>query len=247
MVALNWGVFGVLIFVITVSVVWLARLTAQAIGGSRDNGMQPEADAELGQLVDGSRWFLYGNVIVSHGIFGVLVIGVAWFSDIPVVAFSIGELSIDHLLTGVSVGVVLFGVSELVKYLLPSDSLVYSEHLRRLLAPTTRYEWVGLVGVVLPVVAVVEELLFRGALIGAFSYGYGVSPWVLAVVSSIVFGFGHGIQGRVGIVATGLLGGLLASVFIITNSLVVVIVAHFSVNLLEFVIHEYVSTVFSNL
>lgn len=245
MAALNWVVFGVLILVITGSVVWLARFTARAIGWEDDIDGTSGPEHEIDQLVGGSRWFLYGNVVVSHGIFGVLIVVVAWLSDIPIAAFSVGLLSSDLIGIGIGVGVGLFGVSESVKYVLPSDQLVYSEHLRELLAPTTRFEWVGLVGIVLPVVAVVEELLFRGALVGAYAYGFGVSPWLLAVGSSVVFGIGHGIQGRSGIVATGLLGFLLAAVFILTNSLVVVIVAHYFVNMLEFVIHEFVTDLFS--
>ena len=241
MASWNWVVFGVLTLVLISGVVWLARLTAQAIGEETSEDGEWGRDAELSQIMDGSRWFLYGNVVVSHGIFGVLLIGVAWTSHIPIAAFSIGEMSRDLVGLGIGVGVVLFGVSESVKSVMPREQLVYSEHLRELLAPTSRFEWVGLVGGVLPVVAVVEEVLFRAALIGAFSYGFGVSPWLLAIGSSILFGIGHGIQGRGGIVATGLLGGLLAVVFIVTNSLIVVIIAHYLINVLEFSIHEFVT------
>jgi membrane protease YdiL (CAAX protease family) len=240
MPALNWVVFGVVILVITSGVVWLAHLTARALGSDSGTDGKPASETPLDDFRSGSRRFLYGNVVVSHGLFGGLVVLVAWVSNIPIAAFSFGELSPTTFGIGMAVGFGLFGVSETGKVVLSSEQLVYSEHLRELLAPTTPFEWIGLLVVVLPVVAGVEKLLFRGALIGAFAFGFGVAPWILAVFSSVVFGIGHGIQGRAGIIATGLLGGLLAAVFIVTNSLIVVIIAHYVVNALEFVVHEYI-------
>jgi membrane protease YdiL (CAAX protease family) len=91
---------------------------------------------------------------------------------------------------------------------------------------------------VLPVIAGFEEVLFRGALVGVVSSGYGVSAWVMAVVASGAFALGHGAQGRLGVLVTGALGFVLAAAFVLTGSLVVVIVAHYLVNALEFVVHE---------
>jgi len=94
--------------------------------------------------------------------------------------------------------------------------------------------WVVLLVVVLPLIAGFEELLFRAAMIGAFSAGFGVSPWLLAVLSSVAFAAGHGAQGRLGILATGVLGFALAAVFVVTESLLVVVVAHYVINAVEF-------------
>jgi membrane protease YdiL (CAAX protease family) len=110
--------------------------------------------------------------------------------------------------------------------------------LRELLTPETRRGWVLLLGVALPVVAGFEELLFRGVLVGAFAAGFGLSPWLLAVLSSVAFALGHGAQGPVGILVTGTLGFLLAALFVVTGSLLAVVVAHYLVNALEFVGHE---------
>jgi len=65
-----------------------------------------------------------------------------------------------------------------------------------------------------------------------------VSPWVMAVVASGAFALGHGAQGRLGMVVTGALGLVLAAAFVVTGSLLTVIVAHYLVNALEFVVHE---------
>jgi membrane protease YdiL (CAAX protease family) len=95
-----------------------------------------------------------------------------------------------------------------------------------------------LFGATLPLIAVVEEFLFRAAVIGGVAAAAPVSPWVLAVVSSAAFALGHGAQGRVGVVVTGALGFALAAGFVLTGSFVVVAVAHYLVNALEFGLHE---------
>ncbi|ELY36973.1 abortive infection protein [Halalkalicoccus jeotgali B3] len=114
----------------------------------------------------------------------------------------------------------------------------YDEGLRELLAPGSAGGWVVLLGVVLPVIAVFEEFLFRGVLIGVVWAGYGVSPWLLAVPSSVLFAAGHSAQGITGVLVTGLLGLALAVAFVLTESLLAVVLAHYLVNALEFVIHE---------
>lgn len=238
----NWLVFGGVIILLVSGVVWLSRLTAHAINMEEEPIPSISMDAEDNDAVLGdSQWFLYGNVIFSHGLIGVLVVLTAWFTRVPADAFQFESPSVSLVGIGMGVGVGLFGLNEAFKRLMPADQLVYSEQLRDLLAPDSRLTWGGLIIGVLPMVAVVEELLFRGALIGAFTVGFGVSPWFLAVVSSVGFGIGHGIQGRGGIVATGVLGGILAVVFIVTSSLTVVIVAHYVVNVMEFIVHEHLN------
>ena len=68
--------------------------------------------------------------------------------------------------------------------------------------------------------------------------GYGVSPWLLAVVASAAFALGHGAQGRVGVVVTGALGFVLAAGYVVSGSLLLVVVAHYVINALEFLVHE---------
>jgi membrane protease YdiL (CAAX protease family) len=91
----------------------------------------------------------------------------------------------------------------------------------------------------LPLIAGFEEFLFRGVLVGALSTGFGLSPWALAVASSAAFALGHGAQGPAGVVVTGTLGFVLAAAFVLTGSLLVVVVAHYLVNALEFLVHEW--------
>jgi membrane protease YdiL (CAAX protease family) len=76
-------------------------------------------------------------------------------------------------------------------------------------------------------------------LVGGFAAGFGLSPWPLAVLSSVAFALGHGAQGPLGMVVTGLLGFALAAAFVLTGSLLAVVVAHYLVNALEFLGAEY--------
>jgi membrane protease YdiL (CAAX protease family) len=59
----------------------------------------------------------------------------------------------------------------------------------------------------------------------------------MVAVSSVAFALGHGAQGRVGVVVTGALGAGLGALFVLTDSLLAVVVAHYLVNALELVVH----------
>jgi membrane protease YdiL (CAAX protease family) len=141
-------------------------------------------------------------------------------------------------LLGVGLGVVLWFASETGSRLVDAAGIEHDESLRGLLAPESTAGWLALLVVVLPVIAGVEELVFRAAAIGVVSAGLGVSPWAMAVVSSVGFALGHGAQGTAGVVVTGLLGLVLAAAFVLTGSLLTVFVAHYLVNALEFLVHE---------
>jgi membrane protease YdiL (CAAX protease family) len=180
------------------------------------------------------------NVAFSQGLFGVLLLAGAWYTGIPASAFGAGPgaVGVEALAVGVGFGLVLSvgnGLAGAAASALGHDP---SEDLRELLAPDSATGWVLLLGVVLPLVAGFEELLFRGALVGVLSVGFGWSPWLLALVSSAAFALGHGAQGPIGIVVTGLLGFVLAAGYIVTGSLLVVVVAHYLINAVEFVVYE---------
>ena len=184
---------------------------------------------------------LLANVAISQGLFAAILIGAALWTAIPLEALGI-DVSLGYLLTGVfygvGAGVLLYAGNELGAGLATRLGVDHDEELRELLAPDGAGGWAVLLGVVLPVIAVFEELLFRAALIGVVATGFDVNVWVLAVFSSVVFAVGHGIQGTAGIVVTGVLGFALAALFIFTGSLLVVVVAHYVINALEFVVHE---------
>ncbi|GGJ09358.1 hypothetical protein GCM10008995_18980 [Halobellus salinus] len=185
---------------------------------------------------------LLANVAVSQGVFGALVLVGAWYAAIPARAFGVGPgtTGVTAVAAGVGLGVGLYIANEAGAVVAARFGLNVGDgqRLRSALAPDTPLGWALLLLVVLPVIAGFEELLFRGALVGVVAAGYDVSPWVLAVVASGAFALGHGAQGRLGVVVTGALGFVLAAAFVVTGSLLTVIVAHYLVNALEFVIHE---------
>ncbi|WP_247729411.1 CPBP family intramembrane glutamic endopeptidase [Halovivax limisalsi] len=184
-----------------------------------------------------TRRSLLLNVAATQALFLALVVGVIVYAEVP--GGSLGLVGgADDGLVGLGAGLGLYGASEVGGRLARRLGVDHDEWLRESLAPTSAQGWAGLLGIVLPVVALFEELLFRGVLIGAFAAGFGVSPWVLAIGSSIVFSLGHGIQGRAGVVVTGVLGFVLAAVFVSTGSLLTVVVAHYVLNACEFVVHE---------
>ena len=185
---------------------------------------------------------LLANVAVSQGLFGALLLFGAWYAEIPAQAFGIGAgvTGGRAVAIGVGLGVALYAANEVSAAVGARLGLEVGDgqRLRGALAPETLGGWILLLLVVLPVIAGFEEVLFRGALVGVVSSGYGVSAWVMAVVASGAFALGHGAQGRLGVLVTGALGFVLAAAFVLTGSLVVVIVAHYLVNALEFVVHE---------
>ncbi|TYT60564.1 CPBP family intramembrane glutamic endopeptidase [Natrialba swarupiae] len=184
---------------------------------------------------------LLANVAISQGLFALVLLGAVVYTGIPADALGI-EFSRSYveqgILWGTVAGILLYVSNEVGASVATRFGFDHDEQLRELLAPGSVQGWIVLLVLVLPIIAVFEELLFRAALIGVVSAGFDVSPWLLAVVSSIAFAVGHGIQGSVGIVVTGLLGFVLAAVFIVTGSFLVVVVAHYLINALEFVVHE---------
>ncbi|MFB6083150.1 MAG: lysostaphin resistance A-like protein [Halorientalis sp.] len=185
---------------------------------------------------------LLANVALTQGVFGGLLLAGAWYFGIPASAFGVTaaplSTGLPALAVGTLLGVTLYAANEIGAVSADAVGVEHDERLRSMLAPESAGGWVVLLLVVLPVVAGVEEFIFRAAVIGATTAGFGTPVWALAVVSSLAFALGHGAQGRAGIAVTGSLGLVLAAAFVLTGSLLVVFVAHYLVNALEFVVHE---------
>jgi membrane protease YdiL (CAAX protease family) len=204
---------------------------------------EQRADRREENELDFSTGALLANVAFSQGLFGVAIVGAAWLAEVPLAALGVNpgdpwNLGLPAVAVGAVLGVALYVANELSAKVADVTGVDYSEGLREALAPDSLGGWAVLLGVVLPVIAGFEELLFRAALVGAFATGFGVSPWALAAFSTVAFAIGHGAQGPGGVAVTGLLGFALAAAFILSGSLLVVVVAHYLVNALEFVVHE---------
>lgn len=205
---------------------------------SESEAQSTTPDTAPGQFL--TTRLLLVNVLFSQGVFLAALVGLAWWTDVPVSAFgaTLATLDAGAVAVGLVAGVVLYAGNEVAARLGERFGFSAPEALRSAMAPTDRAEWALLLLAVLPTIAVFEELLFRGALIGVLSAGFGLDPWPLVLLSSAAFGLGHGAQGRLGILVTASLGVVLGAVFVLTGNLFVVILAHYVINALEFVIQE---------
>jgi membrane protease YdiL (CAAX protease family) len=80
------------------------------------------------------------------------------------------------------------------------------------------------------VAGVGEELLFRG-FIPLGLEAFGASFPLALLVSVIIFGACHLYQGPIGVLATGVAGAFLTAAYVLTDSLVFVIVVHVAVDI----------------
>jgi membrane protease YdiL (CAAX protease family) len=207
-----------------------------------DRRRSTDTDTSAHAIGDLSPAALLANVALTHGLFaGVLLVG-AWYFEIPARAFGVAgdpwSTGVPAVALGLGFGLALWMANEAGARIADAMGVGYDESLRELLGPDSLGGWVVLLGVVLPLIALGEELVFRAALVGVPAAGFGTSPWALAALSAVTFALGHGAQGTAGVVVTGLLGFVLAVGFVVTGSLLVVVVAHYVVNALEFVVHE---------
>jgi membrane protease YdiL (CAAX protease family) len=250
----EWTAFAGFVGVVLAGLLFLARASADVLTASEPPAPETPTVTEypdsLGDRVVGdtrpashtrfSTATLLVNVVVSQGLFASLLLVGMWVASIPPAALGVTADSVAPVPIGVGVGlgVALHAVNTLGSRLSHRFGFGDATALREAMAPESAAGWAVLLLVVLPLVAGFEELLFRGVLIGAFATGFGLSPWVLAGLSSVAFALGHGAQGRAGVVVTGALGFVLAAAFVLTGSLVTVVVAHYLVNALEFVVNE---------
>lgn len=122
---------------------------------------------------------------------------------------------------------IFFGVAALEQALRHSG-LSAPDALPPFLTPTSGPEYL-LALVLLVVVAVTEETIFRGYLLLRFRTV--TRSAVLAVaLSTILFALGHGYEGSVGLIAVGTLGLVFALVYLWRRSLVAPTVMHFVQN-----------------
>lgn len=78
---------------------------------------------------------------------------------------------------------------------------------------------------------VCEEFLYRGFAMAALNRA-GIAPWVVVIVSSILFGLAHAYQGKSGIAGTMLMGIVLGTARQVWQSLVPVMVWHTTVDVI---------------
>ncbi|WP_257298938.1 CPBP family intramembrane glutamic endopeptidase [Haloarchaeobius sp. FL176] len=212
----------------------------RAVGPPENYPPWQDDDDETDPLATMTTGMLLANVAITQGVFLVAVVGAAVLTGVPAAAMGLSPAALGPvpLLFGIGLGVALYVANELGAAVAEGAGIEYDERLRAVLAPDNARGWAVLLGFVLPLVAVFEEVLFRAAIVGVLAAGFGVSPWLLVAGSSLLFAAGHGLQGPAGVAVTGALGFVLAAAFVLTGSLLTVVVAHYLVNALEFGVHE---------
>lgn len=216
----SWTLFLGSMAVLAGLVVVFARRTAALLSA-------PESP-----IADLSRGAVYLNVVVSHGLVLAVVLLAGWLTAVPLSTLGLDAMPPLGWLLGLLVGLVV--LNEVADRFLGGDE----NPLRDLLTPRSPTAWIALAVVVLPTVALSEELLFRGALIGVAATGTDLPPAVLVAGSGILFGAAHSAQGTRGVVAATVLGLLLGAAFHLTGSLLLVVLVHYALDLVEFLLHR---------
>jgi len=106
----------------------------------------------------------------------------------------------------------------------------YSDVVVRSIRPRNRAQWPWVILALLPV-ALLEELLFRSLLLGAFSPHVNIVAFLIGV--SIIFGLLHLPQGEWGVVGVILISLVLGALFLWRQSLLLVVIAHWLINIMQ--------------
>lgn len=107
---------------------------------------------------------------------------------------------------------------------------VYSPVVMKNIFPRTRREWL-LVPAAMLLAVLLEEVLFRGLLLGGLSAF--LPPGLLVVGLGAVFGLMHSPQGTLGMIVSAVIGMGLSGLFLWSGSLLAPLVAHYLINLLQ--------------
>jgi len=121
----------------------------------------------------------------------------------------------------------LLGMS-LVEKVLRAGGLSVPQEAPSFLVPSGAGQ-IALALLLLVVVAVSEEVIFRGYLIRRFT-ALSLNPVAALILSSAVFALGHGYERSGGAVGVGILGLIFGAIYLWRNSLVAPMVMHFIQN-----------------
>ncbi len=162
-----------------------------------------------------------------------ICLALAWLSGLPA-----GQLGLSDgnwwRLAGLGAAVGL--AAQLVVYGLTVLAInrfgrhIYSPWLILNILPRRPVEWLWVALAFIPPIAM-EELLFRSLWLGGFSQTLPL--WLLVLGTSLVFGWMHQAQGKLGMVMAGGLNILLSLVFIWTGQLLVTFTAHYTLNMVQ--------------
>jgi CAAX protease family protein len=175
---------------------------------------------------------------VENGVkagFIAVCVGLAAISGLPPEQFG---WTFTHPLQIAAVGIIFGLAAQIVVNLITHWAIgrfgkgVYSPVVMKNVFPRTRREWV-LVPAAMLLAVLLEEVLFRGLLLGGLSVL--ITPPILIAVLSVVFGIMHSPQGTLGMIVAAGIGAGLSVLFLTTGSLLAPLVAHYLINLLQLI------------
>jgi membrane protease YdiL (CAAX protease family) len=147
--------------------------------------------------------------------------------------------TIQHVWQDIAIGAVLFvpmffGTAQLDRFL---SSLGFSSPTAPLpsLEPSRSTPEMLLALVLVIIVALTEESIFRGYLLLRFEAIIG-SPFWSVLLAAVVFSLGHGYEGTAGVVTVGTMGLALCLVYLWRKSLVAPFTMHFLQDLVAIVL-----------
>jgi len=156
-----------------------------------------------------------------------LILYFLWSNDEPILRVGLASYKIQR---EVFMGIILYipfflGIALFQSILFQLGLSLPSRSLTSFLAPQGVGEYL-LAFILVIVVAVSEEVIFRGYLILRLANTSG-NVLLAAAISSLIFALGHGYEGSAGILTVGIMGFLFALVYLWRMSLVAPIVMHF--------------------
>lgn len=140
-----------------------------------------------------------------------------------------------EVLVGVALFVALLVGSQLLAAALQSAGLSKPRTGSTGLLPSSNFGDLLLAVVLVAVVAVAEETIFRGYLILRFKSALQSRFWAV-LLSTVVFAIGHGYEGGAGVLTVGVIGLFFALVYEWRGSLVAPIVMHFCLDFVSIVL-----------
>ena len=128
----------------------------------------------------------------------------------------------------------IYGLSFVEQWLQGAGLSFPKGHVPSFLEPTGLFQQIAATLMII-VVAVSEETIFRGYLILRFKSITNSLP-ATVIIASIIFSIGHGYEGVGGVVIVGIMGAIFAIVYLWRKSLVAPIVMHFTQDFLAIVL-----------
>jgi membrane protease YdiL (CAAX protease family) len=173
---------------------------------------------------------------ISRLLFVGLCLFLAWLSGLP--ADQLGLTTTFSLGWSIALGASIGLLAQVLVNVITVAAIkrfgrhIYSSWLVLNILPRRPIEWLLVALAFIPPVAM-EELLFRTLWLGVFE---SLLPLPLLIIgTSVVFGWMHQPQGKLGILLAGAINVLFSLLFIWTGQVLVTFVAHYTMNMAQIV------------